>query len=352
MFSRRQWLSRFFLLCAVGLLSPVFASPATHPVKVGIAAERTALVWAAAEKWQGQNSGLALEQAASTESLPPIDQAAIAIVPLRVFAQAVPAADVLTLPFLFEDLAAVHRAQAGKLGALLQQEAARAGWRILGYWDEGMQSMSGNQAYNRPDNLAGIEFAQLAPDAIEEKTLRALDAWPRSVRPNSQTQMAQECLVRSRAATLQTLWREGIYRVHLNLTLTRHRYEGWVVAMPAAQWQRLPLAERKRLQSGLTQATRWEQSEALQREADALQQLKKAGMEVTELNVTERAALQARLGALEDLLPDTLDASLKRRLLALATGRSASSASLNAREKPLLDPQINAPRREPGNQAR
>ncbi len=338
MFSRRQWLSRFFLLCAVGLLSPVFASPVTQPLKVSIAAERTALAWAAAEKWQGQNAALALESAASADSLPPLDRAGIAIVPLRVFAQAVPAADVLALPFLFEDLAAVHRTQAGELGALLQHEAARAGWRILGYWDEGMQSLSGNQAYNRPENLAGIEFAQLAPDAIEEKTLRALDAWPRSVRPNSQAQMAQECLVRSRAATLQTLWRESLYRVHLNLTLTRHRYAAWIVAMPAAQWQRLPLAERKRLQAGLTQTTRWEQNAALQREADALQQLKKAGMEVTELSAAERAALQARLGPLQDLLPDTLDASLKRHLLALATSRGASSAPLSARKKPLLDP--------------
>jgi TRAP-type C4-dicarboxylate transport system substrate-binding protein len=312
-------------------------------------ADQASLVWAAAEKWKARlPANLTLETAPSTNAMPPRDDTDVAIVPVQLFAQSVPAASVLDLPFLFSGVTATHRALDSGLGQLLQQESARAGWHILGFWDKGMQSLSGNQPYNRLENLAGIEFAQLAPDTIEEKMLRAFDAWPRSVRPASLAQMSQECLVRSRAATLQELWQENLYRVHLNLTLTRHRYEGWIVAMPVERWNRLPHAERKRLQRDLTQTTSWEREESQRREADALKQLKNAGMEITSLSTAEREALGARLAPIENLLPDTLDASLKRRLIALATGTRAGKV-LGANKKPLLDAQPNAPGSEPGN---
>lgn len=351
--SCQQWLSRFLLLCAVGALIPTPAAADTKTLRVALAsADRASLVWAAAEKWQAQLPSklipLALEPATPASAMPPGD-IGIAIVPIRVFAQAVPAASVLELPFLFSDPTAVHRALGSGLGTLLRQESARAGWHILGFWDEGMENLSGNQPYNRLENLAGIEFAQIAPDAIEDQMFRAFDAWPRSVRPASLAQMAQECLVSSRAATLQTLWRENLYRVHLNLTLTHHRYDGWVVAIGTGKWNRLSPRQRNLLKTRLTSVTHWEWQESLHREADALKQLKNAGMETSELSTIERAALRARLDPIERLLPDTLDASLKRRLIALATSARAGN---RLDEKSLPDPQPSTPGSEPGNQVR
>ena len=348
---RRRWLSRILLLGTAGFILPTFAWADAKPLTVAVAtADRTHLVWSAAEKWQAGLSQISypLSLSASGDGMAAAD-ADIAIVPVQVFTQQVPAIGVLGLPFLFSDLRAVHGALDGRLGEALQQEAEQAGWHLLAIWDEGMQSLSGNQPYNRVQNLAGIEFAVLRPDTIEEKTFQTLDAWSHNVRPNSLAHMAQECLVNSRSATLQEMWRENLHRVHLNLTLTRHRYEGWVVAIPGDKWKRLPLATRRALSASLRKITPWEREESAQREAEALKKLKDAGLETMELSVNERGAMRARLAPLERLLPDSLSPSLRRRLVALATGGSAG-AGLDGAGKPLLKAQPGAPRSQSGNQ--
>ena len=72
-------------------------------------------------------------------------------------------------------------------------------------------------------------------------TLVMADGFPRTtalitargftVRTVPLSELQKECLVGSRAATAQQLARERIGRVHLDLTLSKHRYEAWVVAI-------------------------------------------------------------------------------------------------------------------------
>lgn len=348
---RRRWLSGILLLGTAGSILSTLAGADSKPLMVTVtAADRTQLVWAAAEEWQARLSqqSYPLTLSASGDGMPAA-HADIAIVPVQIFSQHVPAISVLELPFLFADLPAVHRGLDGGLGAALRGEAERAGWHLLAVWDEGMQSLSGNQPYNRVQNLAGIEFAVLRPDPVEEATLQALDAWTRNVRPNSLARMAQECLVNSRSATLQEMWRENLYRVHLNLTLTRHRYDGWVVVVPDGRWKRLPPAARRALAASLQQLAPWERDEAARREAEALKNLTGAGLEAVELSAAERDAMRARLLPLERLLPDAISPSLRRRLLALATG-GAAGATLDGAGKPLLQAQPGTPRSQSGNE--
>jgi TRAP-type C4-dicarboxylate transport system substrate-binding protein len=344
---RRRWLSGVLLLAAAGFILPVVVW--AKPLTVAVATvERTHLVWSVAEKWQATLSGTpaALSLAATEEGLPA--DADVAIVPLSVFARQVPAVSVLGLPFLFVDLPAMHRVLDGALGVALRRASEQAGWQLLALWDEGMQSLSGNQPYNRVQNLAGIEFAVQRPDPVEEKTLAALDAWSRNIRPNSLERMAQECLVDSRSATLQEMWREHLYRVHLNLTLTRHRYEGWVVVAAGDKWKRLSPAARRALQDSLKQITPWEREEAARREAEALKSLTGAGLEVADLGAAERDAMRARLLPLERLLPDAVSPSLGRRLVALAAGGGAG-ADLGGGGQALPQTQPGAPRRQAGH---
>ena len=348
MSKRRRWLGRFLLLGAAGLVFVPLAWAGAKPLQVTVAtADPTGMAWSAADKWRSMAPITLSLHAQPGDEIP--SEADIVIVPVPVFAGQIPAASVLDLPFLFPDMEEVHRALDGQLGMALQQASKNGGWHLLAIWDEGMQSLSGNQPYNQVQNLAGIEFAVTRLDPVEEKTFKALDAWTRNVRSNALERMAQECLVNSRSATLQEMWHENLYRVHLNLTLTQHRYEGWVVAIPNRKWKKLSNAFRRKLVASVRETTSWERKESAQREARSLQQLQEAGLDTVEMSTSERDAMRARLVPLEHLLPDAVSPSLGRHLLALAAAGSRAAPRLGGRGKPLLQAQPDAPGGQPGN---
>jgi TRAP-type C4-dicarboxylate transport system substrate-binding protein len=246
------------------------------------------------------------------------------IMPVRSLATQVPALQVLELPFLFPSLEAVHPAVDGELGALLAREARARGWEIVAWWDEGMHVLSGLKRYDRVRNLKIREFLITRPDPVAEKQFRYWKAYARRVDPQDREAVLRECLIASRAATLQEIAREQLYRVHLSMSLTNHRYEGWVVVAPRERWTRLDEQTRKELNAVLREMTTWQRDDARRREAAALAELKSVGMTIHEVDAAEREAFRKPLPAFAELLPDALDTEMKRELLRLASVGTAA----------------------------
>jgi len=269
------------------------------------------------------------------------DEAASALLlPLRSLATRVPALQVMELPFLFHDLDTVHAALDGELGGLLRRQARQRGWEILAFWDEGMHALSGNRRYDRAINLTGMEFILLRPDPVAEKQFTALDAWTRAARPQSREQLLRECMIGSRSASLQQIWRERLDRVHLDLTLSGHRYEGWVVVAAEPFWQGLSQQDRKKLQVLSAAATVWQRGDARQRNTAALARLRASGMSVYRLSQAQRDAFVKRLPSWKRLLSDRLDNALKTDLVTAAT---AGFVSRRDESQALPDPEPGTP---------
>jgi len=268
------------------------------------------------------------------------------ILPLHDLAREVPELTVLQLPFLFPDLAGVHRAQDGELGAALREAARARGWEVLAFWDEGLQVMSGNLAYTHPRALRGMEFVLLRDDPIAERELRALDVWSRRTRPASLAQLHTECVVSSRSATLQQIRAEQLARVHLDLTLSRHRYEGWVVAMRREAWDALGPEERAALTGRLAGMRDWQRESASQEEEAALNDLLRDGMTAHPLPAQTWAAYRAMQPDWERFLPEGLPLESRVRLVALAAAAAGVDAG-GAPGKSLPDAQTQAPERQP-----
>lgn len=110
----------------------------------------------------------------------------------------------------------------------------------------------------------------------------------------------------SRSATLQQIRREQLARVHLDLTLTRHCYEGWVVAMRSEAWGALQGGERDALIERLDGMRTWQRWQAEKAEADALADLVKAGMTAHPLPPQTWQIYRALRRAWESFLPETL----------------------------------------------
>jgi hypothetical protein len=196
---------------------------------------------------------------------------------------------------------------------------ATQGWELLALWDEGMHALSGQRRYDRAINLTGMEFILLRPDPVAEKQFRAFDAWTRFAQPQTREQLLRECMIGSRSASLQQIWHERLDRVHLAVSLTAHRYEGWVVIAPAGPWNTRSDKDRAMLLKALSSTTQWQRADSKQRETDALKQLKTSGMQVHYLDAEQRKAFLELLPAWEALLSDELEHSLRQKLVAAAT---------------------------------
>lgn len=270
-----------------------------------------------ARRLAGSAAGLTLAYPAG----PGPAAARLHVLPLNELAREVPELGVAQLPFFYPDLAAVHRALDGEPGRTLRAAARARGWEILAFWDEGLQVMSGNLAYTEPQRLRGMEFLLLRDDPMAEIELRALDVWSRRARPASLAQLHKECVVGSRSATLQQIRREQLARVHLDLTLTRHRYEGWVVAMRSEAWGALQAGERAALTERLDGMRAWQRGQAEKAEAAALADLVKSGMTAHPLPPQTWRVYRALQPEWERFLPEALPRESRLGLVVLAAAR-------------------------------
>lgn len=258
---------------------------------------------------------------------------------LHDLARDVPEFRVLQLPFFYPDLAALHRAVDGALGERLKAAAAARGWQILAFWDEGLQVMSGNLAYTHPRALQGREFLLLRDDPMAEIELRALDVWSRRARPESLSQLHRECLVASRSATLWQIRAEQLARVHLDLTLTRHRYEGWVVAMRNEAWHVLDEASRAHLAARLRGMLAWQRGQAAELEAEALRELVSAAMTAHPLPAETWLGYRGLQPAWEDFLPAALPVESRLDLVVLAAAAAGVDIGGGRRARGETSPQ-------------
>lgn len=287
-----------------------------------IAPDTDHIAWASAKKFTlDARSVLPVEPVlASTPDSPQANiEPDLLLMPLRSLATQVPALEVLELPFFYPDINAVQRVQDGELGSLLRNKARQSGWEVLAFLDEGMHVMSGNRRYDRRINLTGMRFIELRADPMAKKQFLAFDAWTQTTSPQSQQQLLEQCIVGSRTTSLQRIWSERLDRVHLTLSMSRHRYEGWVLLMPEARWNKLPPAIQNQLTKLAKGLTQWQRQEAIQREDKALEHLKTAGMTIRELSDEQRKDFRDHLPLWRDLLSDQLPLEEREALVATAT---------------------------------
>ena len=238
--------------------------------------------------------------------------------PLTAVQQQVPSAAAPTLPFLYRNLQQLHSQLDGDLGERIRRDAQDQGWTLLAFWDDGLRVFSGNKRYDRLPNLTGTEFLLLTDDPAAERQFTAFDAWTRRVDPRDQEDFLRECLVGSREATPREILDEELFRVHLDLSRTEHRYQGWVVMAESSDWSALPPATRAQIEESIDEVTGWQRRHAAAIQSEAIARLRESGMAVHELSDGEWAAFAARSPAPAELLPPSASSDLLDWLDSLA----------------------------------
>lgn len=330
----------FLLFVLTAVTAAVFASDGGAPsVRLAVVAhaDETHFTRAATEQLQKVAAQAGIDIAVEPAPLAGVSEAGwdLMLMPVRSLASRVPALEILELPFFYPSLDAVRANLDGALGQRLDAEATARGWKIVAFWDEGMHIISGIKRFDRVRNLKAREFLITRPDPVAERQFAYWSADARRIDPENREAVLRECLIANRAATLQEVVREQLFRVHLAMSLTNHRYEGWVVVAPHKRWQQFDQVRRHELSDVFRHTTAWQRRDAEAREADARNVLTRARMTLYEVDSTQRDAFRTALPDWADLLSDTLSETQKRELIGIAsTGTAAFLTAATATQTP------------------
>ena len=212
---------------------------------------------------------------------------------------------VYDLPFLFDDLAAVDRFQAGEQGQALLDAMQDKGLQGLAYWHNGLKQISANKPLSTPEDAAGLKFRIQESDVLEAQ-FKALDANPQKMAFGEVYGALQQGVVDGQENTFSNIYTQKFFEVQDGITESKHGLLDYLVVTSTEFWDGLDEEVRKGLENCLTEATEFGNEQADQLNADAKQSIIDAGVEVRELDDAQREAWREKMKPVWDEFKDDI----------------------------------------------
>jgi TRAP-type transport system periplasmic protein len=198
------------------------------------------------------------------------------------------------LPFMFETPQQADAVMDGPFGTKLAEALPAKGVVALGYWELGFRNLTNNRrAVTKADDISGLKIRVLqSPVFIDLFT--ALGANPVPM-PYPELYTALETgTVDGQENPYSNVVSAKMFEVQKYLTVTNHIYNPQIVIMSKKAWDKLNEDERKVIQDAAAEARDFQRKVSRAQSEEALAELKKAGMQVTELPAEEIAKLREK----------------------------------------------------------
>jgi len=198
-------------------------------------------------------------------------------------------------PFLFANPKEADAVVDGPLGQKLHAKLADKGIIGLAYWELGFRQITNSRRpINKVEDIAGLKL-RVIPNAINIDWVKALDANPTPLAfPELYAAMEQKA-VDGQENPLSVILANKFAEVQKYLTLTNHQYNPQSVIFSKKVWDSLSAAEKKILQDAASEAAKYQRQVSREAAAGTLDQLKKAGMQVSEFSPAEVAKLRQKV---------------------------------------------------------
>jgi len=202
---------------------------------------------------------------------------------------------VLNLPLTFNTEAEADALLDGPFGQKLLAMLPDKGLIGLGFWENGFRHVTNSRRpINTADDLAGLKLRVIqSPLFLDTFNALGTNATPMPF-TELYTAMEQKA-VDGQENPPATILASKFYEVQKHLVLSRHMYSAWVLLMSKKTWDGLSADEKKIVQEAAREATVFERKTIRAFSETALGELKKAGMQITELPAAEQAKLRTKL---------------------------------------------------------
>lgn len=199
------------------------------------------------------------------------------------------------LPFLFNSGAEADAVVDGPFGRRLLDKLPEKGLVGLGYWDLGFRNMTNSKRpITRLEDVAGLKMRVLqSPIYIDLFNGLGANSVPLPF-PELYSALEQRT-VDGQENPVTVIASSKFYEVQKYLSLTRHTYNPQAFLMSKKLWDQLSAEERKLIEDAAQEAKLFQRKISREQEAQALEALKKGGMQVNEIAPAEMARLRDKV---------------------------------------------------------
>ncbi len=202
---------------------------------------------------------------------------------------------VYDFPFLFANTKEADAVVDGAFGKAMHAKLGDKSIVGLAYWELGFRNLTnGRRAINKVEDIAGLKL-RVIPNPINIDWVKALDANPTPLAFTELYAALEQKAVDGQENPVSVILSNRFAEVQKHLTLTNHQYNPQSVIVSKKLWDTLSAAEKQVLQDAAVEAGKYQRQVSREQAASVIDQLKKAGMQVTELPAAEQAKLQARM---------------------------------------------------------
>ena len=211
------------------------------------------------------------------------------------FSRPVPDLQLLELPFIVKDRAAVIAALNGELGALFDRRMlANTPFRVLGFWDNGFRHISSVRPIRSPHDCWGLRIRTQMSD-LHVQTFRALDFEPLAVDVKEFVDQIATGRFQAQDNPLTNIYNFGVHHFHRYITLTGHFFGASVLICKEARLREWPPKVQAAVQLAARDATAYQHRLAASEDAEILAKLDVRHNEVIRLTDEQRAAFVSKV---------------------------------------------------------
>jgi TRAP-type transport system periplasmic protein len=194
---------------------------------------------------------------------------------------------VINFPFLLSSEADADQLLDSSFGKELLSSLPAHNLVGLGFWENGFRNLTNSRApVTRKADFIDLKV-RVMPNAMFSDTFETLGSLPLKLPFPEVYANLKDKKVQAQENPLITIYSSKFYEVQQHLTLSRHAYSAWVVMISKPVWDSLTAAEKKIFETAATESTQYERELIRSKNTQMVDELKKLGMKVTELDRTE-----------------------------------------------------------------
>lgn len=212
-----------------------------------------------------------------------------------IFASQVKEFAAFDLPFMFANGKEADAVVDGPFGQKMHAKLEEKGLVGLGYYELGFRNITNSKRpITKVEDIAGLKL-RVIPNPINVDWVKALDANPTPLPWPEVYAALEQKAVDGQENPVATIWGAKLHEVQKYMTLTNHQYNPQSVVISKKFWDTLSADEKKIIGDAVTESAKFQRAQARASVASTVENLKKAGMTVSELAPGEQVKLVEKM---------------------------------------------------------
>ncbi len=200
-------------------------------------------------------------------------------------------------PFMFGSNAEVEAIVDGPFGKKLHDKLQPKGLVGLSYFELGFRDITNSKRpITKVEDLAGLKL-RVIPNPINVDWVKAVDANPTPLPFPEVYAALEQKAIDGQENPVTVINANKFYEVQKHVVLSHHQYNPQSVLISKKFWDGLTPDQQKIIASAATEATKYQRQQARAQVTTALDNMKKAGMQVTELPPAELDKMRDKMRA-------------------------------------------------------